>query len=164
MNTKDAANNRRILIPTPLWNHTWSGLRERGHGKVESVGVWAGTRDGLTEHVKCVHFLSDFGRAYQRKGYHLASTRMLADLFARLQKDHHVLIADVHTHPTKWVGLSEIDKQHPIEFRPGIHAIVLPSFARSSPSIARAGIHEYIGNGEWQTLSQKAKSTLLTLT
>jgi hypothetical protein len=161
---KAGAQNRKILIATSQWEMTWSGLRDRGHGNVESVAVWAGKRDGTTEIVEGIYFLNDFSGGLQHRGYHFVPPEALAKLFAQLQKDRRVLIADVHTHPTSWVGLSEIDKEHPIEFRPGIHEIVLPSFALPDPSLQAAGFHEYKGNGKWRTLSKKEKTILITFT
>lgn len=164
MNIKADANNRKVLIPKGLWEMTWCGLCDRGRGRVESAAVWAGKRDGKIEVVEGVYFLDDFAGGLQRRGYHLVTPEALAKLFAQLQKERRVLIADVHTHPTGWVGLSEIDKEHPIEFRPGIHAIVLPFFALPEPSLKTAGVHEYKGDGKWRTLSRKEKETLITFT
>jgi hypothetical protein len=131
---------------------------------MESAAAWAGQRHGTAESVEGVYFLDDFGDTLQERGYHLATPEALAKLFAQLQKDRRVLIADVHTHPRGWVGLSEIDKEHPIEFRPGIHAIVLPFFALQEPSLQIAGFHEYKGEGKWRMLSRREKKTLITFT
>jgi hypothetical protein len=63
-----------------------------------------------------------------------------------------VIIADIHTHPTDWVDLSDTDAAHPIEYRPGLLALVLPFFARRKPGLRGVGVHEYLGNGQWRRL------------
>ena len=74
------------MIPRELWAQTWSGLRDRGHGKVESAAVWSGKREGLTEIVESVYFLDDLGGRIQRRGYHFVPPEALALLFAQLQR------------------------------------------------------------------------------
>ncbi len=156
--------NRKIVISEELWLQTWLGLRARGSGKVESSAVWGGKRDDSTETVEAVYFLDDWDGGCQEAAYHCVSPEALEQLFRRLKEERKVLVGDIHSHPTEWVGLSPLDKANPIEFRKGLYAIVLPRYALPSPALSSAGVHEYAGNGRWRALSQKAKKELFTFT
>lgn len=158
------APDKKIIIPENLWVETWLGLRVRGRGKVESAALWAGKRNASAETVEGVYFLDDFAGRVQDAAYHCVPPRALAEVFARLQQDRRVIVGDIHTHPTRWVGLSQLDQEHPIEFRKGLYAVVLPSFAMPSPSLDSTGVHEYLGDSEWRTLSRRAKKHLFIFT
>ncbi|MFN7138214.1 MAG: hypothetical protein ACK4UN_02625 [Limisphaerales bacterium] len=110
--------------------------------------------------MEALYFIDDIPGGFGEAGYHYTPTENLATLFSQLERDKRVIIADVHTHPGKWVGLSKIDMENPIEFRRGLPAIVLPHFAAGSPSLARCGVHEYLGRGEWRELSIRQKNKL----
>jgi hypothetical protein len=154
--------NKKIVISEKLWIDTWLGLRARGQGRVESAAIWGGKRDDTTEVVEAIYFLDDYADSVQFPGYHQVSTKSLATLFERLRQERRLIIGDVHTHPTSWVGLSKLDKEHPIEFRCGLYAIVLPSFALPSPSLSLAGVHVYEGDGQWRSLSQSSKELVFS--
>src|SRR5439155_1742461 len=128
------------------------------------AAIWAGRRDGLVETAEAVYFLDDLFDGNQGAAYHRVSPRALAQLFARLQQDRRVIVTDVHTHPDSWVGLSPIDMDHPIEFRPGLHAIVIPFYALNEPSLSDAGVHEYLGEREWRHLAEAEKGRLFIFT
>lgn len=159
-----AASDKKIVIPEELWMQTWLGLRARGLGKVESAAIWGGRRDSLTETVEAVYFLDDYIGRLQRSGYHRVSVGALAELFAQLQRDRRVIVGDVHTHPSDWVGLSALDQENPIEYRKGLYAVVLPSYGRPSPSLSLAGVHVYEGDGCWRMLPQRTKKRIFVFT
>jgi hypothetical protein len=152
-----AAPGKSIVIPEKIWTETWLGLRQRGKGIVESAAVWGGRRDDTNEIVEAVYFLDDLADSIQRKGYHRVSTQALEKFFNQLHADRRVIVGDVHTHPTRWVGLSDIDKDHPVEFRKGLYAVVLPSYAIPAPSLESVGVHQYKGDGRWRSLAQREK-------
>jgi hypothetical protein len=158
------APSKTLLVPEKIWVQTWLGLRKRGRGKVESAAIWGGRREGSTEIVEAVYFLDDLAAHIQFSGYHKIPARALAELFNKLRQDRRVIVGDIHTHPSDWVGLSGLDKTNPIEFRKGIYAMVLPSYALPEPSLKSAGVHEYMGNGRWRELSQKAKKKYFKFT
>jgi hypothetical protein len=87
----------------------------------------------------------------------------MAVLFSYLQRDRRVIIADIHTHPSGWVGQSHTDEAHPVEFRCGLPALILPSYAKPRPSLNCIGVHLYKGDGKWQTLSKTAKRSLFVI-
>jgi hypothetical protein len=97
--------------------------------------------------VEAVYFLDDYAGGEQCRGYHRVPVEALTEFFATLQQQRQVIIADIHTHPGNWVGLSALDEDNPIEYRVGLPAIVLPSFALPRPSLSISGVHIYKGNG-----------------
>ena len=60
-------------------------------------------------------------------------------------------LAQVHTHPSDWVGHSPWDDQHAYSHRIGALSIVLPRYGRNSPSLAQVGIHIRTADG-WQQI------------
>lgn len=150
-------------MPLTIWERTWSGLRRRGAGAKESAAVWAGRRCAELEHVEAVYFMDDYAGGEQCAGYHRVPVEALTEFFATLQQQRQVIIADIHTHPGDWVGLSALDEENPIEYRVGLPAIVLPRFALPRPSLSICGVHIYMGGGRWRTLSGRRKKELLVL-
>ena len=61
-------------------------------------------------------------------------------------------LAQVHTHPTHWVGHSRWDDEWAYSQLPGALSIVLPQFARSRPPLEQSGVHLRSTAG-WRQLS-----------
>jgi hypothetical protein len=61
-------------------------------------------------------------------------------------------LAQVRTHPGDWTGHSSWDDARAYSQLAGAVSIVLPHFARASPSILKAGVHVRMKNG-WRALS-----------
>ena len=47
----------------------------------------------------------------------------------------------------------------PIEYRVGLLAFVLPTFAQGAPDLGRTGVHTYLGDGEWYRLADDEVGT-----
>ncbi len=154
---------RELNVPASLWLTTWEGLRQRGGGAREAACVWIGARDGKVEHARDVVFLDDLPGTVGRRLQHRTSREAVAALLSRARELGMVIVGDIHTHPSDWVDLSEVDRAHPIEYRLGLLAIVLPSFAGGPPTLEAVGVHEYAGDGEWQTFHGSEKSSRLRL-
>lgn len=150
---------RVMSISPELWQRTWMKLRSHGDGQREAACVWAGVRSEHEERVTEVIFLDDLSGVEAFPLQHKTTRKATAALFAQLRDKKLSIIADVHTHPGDWVDLSWIDKAHPIEYRPGLTAIVLPNYATTEPSLETIGIHSYLGDGQWRQLEgDQAKS------
>lgn len=143
----------RVCINRGLWKATWQGLSARSGGARESACVWAGDRPQDIWRVRSVYFLEDLGPVTAGPLHHRASRACTANLFWNLRQHGESIVADVHCHPEEWVDLSPTDEEHPIEFRIGLLAIVLPHFARGAPSLGDIGVHEYLGTSAWRRLS-----------
>lgn len=162
--TSDARGSRTIHVARTIWEETWDGLRRRGGGENESAAVWGGRRSDDAEHVKAVYFLDDYAGGERCAGYHRVPVSALTEFFATLHEQRQVIIADIHTHPGDWVGLSALDEENPIEYRVGLPAIVVPRFGLPRPSLSLCGVHIYKGNGRWQTLTGRRKKELFAFT
>ncbi len=82
-------------------------------------------------------------------------------LFSILTEKNYCIIADVHTHPTNWVGLSEVDIEHPIEYRIGLPMIVIPNYGKGDIQLNSIGVHLYKGKGIWDNISFKDVNKLI---
>lgn len=153
-----------LSIPSELWRRTWTRLRAHGDGQREAACIWAGDSSDHEERVTDVIFLDDLPGVEAFALQHRTTRKATGALFAMLHDKKLSIIADVHTHPQDWVDLSWIDKAHPIEYRPGLTAIVLPNYAVGVPSLETVGIHIYLGDGQWRQLDrEQAKSKVRVL-
>lgn len=143
--------DRQLVVSEGVWASTWLGLRERGQGQRETACVWLGKREGSVEHAHVAVFLDDLPGTVGRRLQHRTSRTAVDMLLSRSRELGMVIVADIHTHPADWVELSDVDRLHPIEYRIGLLALVLPDFAVSPPSLHSVGVHEYLGDGEWTT-------------
>lgn len=146
-------NKASLVVSMGLWQMTWEGLRARSRGRRESACVWGGRRSNDSEVAEEVHFLDDLPGVIGYRAFHSTSREATQALFARLRALGQSIVADIHCHPGRWVGLSETDAEHPIEYRVGLFALVLPCFATGMPRLSRTGVHIYLGDGVWQKFS-----------
>lgn len=154
-------NQMVVQIPLQLWRLTWEGLKKRSYGDVESLCIWAGKRSQDLGVVSDVMFLDGIVGVEAFPLFHRISREATAEIFAAIRAKGLQLIADVHTHPEHWVGLSETDREHPFEYRVGFVSIVLPHFATSEPAIRSIGMHRYEGNLQWYELDDAEKQKYL---
>lgn len=142
-----------IVVARELWVETWVGLRNRGKGLRESACIWGGRREGDADSAQSVIFLDDLPGVHAGARYHQMSRPTIDALFRILRDRREMIVTDIHTHPGDWVDLSPTDAEHPIEFRRGLPALVIPYFAKSAPTTDGLGLHEYLGDGGWRMLS-----------
>lgn len=148
-----------VSVTSALWRATWLGLRRLSGGHRESACVWGGRRDGDGWHAERVIFFAEGADAGSH--YHRTSTAATAEAFRELRSAGLRIVADIHTHPEKWVGLSAIDQEHPVEYRGGLLALVLPDFAAGSPDLGHVGAHLYEGDGRWRELDPLSAVAIL---
>lgn len=141
-----------ITLSKALWQETIHGLHVRGMGKKETACIWAGHRRPIQNEVKEVIFLDDIAGVVGRGMHHRVPTSAIDKLFFTLREKGLSIIADLHTHPRDWVGLSWIDMEHPLEYRIGFLMIVLPYYASIDVQLEDIGVHEYQGDGRWREL------------
>ena len=150
-----------IIVTQKLWAETWFGLRARGNGRREAACIWGGRRALGGDVVHSVTFLDDLPGVHAGARYHQLSRITIDALFKVLRTRQEMIVADIHTHPGEWVDLSLTDSAHPIEFRRGLPAMIIPNFAQFGPTLDGLGLHEYLGDGAWRRLSQgEIKHTL----
>lgn len=152
-----------MRVDNQVWRETWLGLQRRSAGERESACVWLGTRDGEWETAREIVFLDDLPGTIGRRLQHRTSRVAVNMMLDRARDAGMEIVGDIHTHPSDWVDLSEVDRAHPIEYRVGLLAIVFPHFAAGEPNLAVAGVHEYAGNGDWKTFDETSSSTRLLI-
>jgi hypothetical protein len=69
-------------------------------------------------------------------------------------------IAQVHTHPTEWVGHSPWDNEWAYSQLPGAVSIVLPHFGRTRSDLYQVGVHLRSTRGWEQLSSEQVKQNL----
>lgn len=144
---------KSISVTQKLWFETWLGLRARGDGKREAACVWSGRRSPSGDIAQSVTFLDDLPGVRAGELYHRPSRQTIEALFNVLRERQEIIVADIHTHPGEWVDLSITDAAHPIEFRRGLPAMIIPYYAQAEPTLEGLGLHEYIGDGVWAKLA-----------
>jgi len=154
---------KKIIVSERIWRETWDGLRSRGRGIRESACVWGGQRSEKMDVVNSVIFLDDLHGVSAGARYHRMSRDSILALFKILKSNKQVIIADIHTHPSSWVDLSLTDRESPIEYRPGLPAMVLPHYACTAPDLKTIGLHEYKGDGLWEQFEIENISTVVKI-
>ena len=81
-----------------------------------------------------------------------AATRAMGDA---LGDAGLVNLAQLHTHPDKWVGHSPWDDARAYSSRDGALSIVWPHYGRVLPPLDQWGVHECVG-ARWRQLSPAA--------
>jgi proteasome lid subunit RPN8/RPN11 len=139
-----------------LWRDTWYGLQRRSAGERETACVWLGIRAGDAEDAREIVFLDDLPGTIGRRLQHRTSRVAVNMMLERARALGMEIVGDIHTHPSTWVDLSEVDRAHPIEYRVDLLALVLPSFAAGAPDVTVSGVHSYAGDGEWTSFEGDA--------
>ena len=152
-----------VRIKSDLWKLTWEGLSKRSDGRIESLCIWAGQRSPDVSVVTEVIFLDGIEGVEGFALFHRITREATAQIFAILKDKGLQIVADVHTHPGDWVGLSDTDREHPLEYRVGFISIVLPYFGRTDPMQEDIGMHRYEGNHQWHHMDEAEKLSTLVV-
>ncbi len=85
-------------------------------------------------------------------------------LGARCRAEGLRVVADIHTHPERWVKQSGIDASHPMTAIPGHIAVIAPHFAQNRFKPKDCGVHRFRGASEWDSFYGNAAAEQLRLT
>jgi proteasome lid subunit RPN8/RPN11 len=138
-------------IPVWIWAALIPDLRKRGKGRGESGAFLLG-RQGSSARITTYVCYDDLDpQAYQSGAITFHAVGYSA-LWRYCKEKKFQVLADVHTHPDRWVGQSSIDQRHPMVPTIGHTAMIVPNFAKTSRwSLDSVGIYEYLGNFQWKT-------------
>jgi len=153
--------DQAIKLPEKLWQETIMGLRLRSRGSREAACIWAGNRTSAVQHVEEIFFLDDLPGVQGHTLRHNVPRNAINLLFSILKEKGYQIIADVHTHPNSWVGLSEVDMEHPIEYRIGLPMIVIPNYGKGVINYKNIGVHVYQGKGRWKIIKSDEVEKLI---
>ena len=154
-----------IRLPLLLWKQTLIQLRRRGAGRRESGAFLLGGQQADAARVKRFVCYDDLDpEAYQSGAiaFHAAG---YAALWAHCKSNNLQVLADVHTHPGKYVQQSWIDQKNPLIPVTGHTAMIVPNYGRTPWwSLKTVGVYEYLGDFKWQAHGRDQKPPRVKLT
>lgn len=149
--------SKQIQIPLLTWRRLVSDLATRGAGTRETGAFLMGKKGDEGRSVVDYLCYDDLDRRALTHGiveFHRGGFSKLWDVCK--DRSLHVL-ADIHTHPTRDVRQSYIDKTNPMLPVRDHVALILPMYGMSSRwSLASAGIYRFAGSGQWDAFHADA--------
>jgi hypothetical protein len=138
-------------------------LGRRGLNGAREAGAFLLTpRDGAGRRVTRIVYLDDLDPSCLVGGIHFHGSGYSA-LATICEREQLCVLADVHTHPSTWVGQSAVDRDNPMLALRGHLAIILPDCATRPTEPHEVGIHEYRGEDGWQSSLGSRAAQLLRI-
>lgn len=150
----EPAIERVLYVPDSVLVATWLAFQEGARLRVESTVRWAGpaplSRAPHQVVTTVVNPVQRVSRGYFEVPHE--GTRAMGEALV-----HHGLVnlAQVHTHPGRWVDHSEWDDDHAYSTREGALSLVWPCYGRELRPSEEWGVHERRG-GAWVRLDSAA--------
>jgi proteasome lid subunit RPN8/RPN11 len=147
-----------LQIPDALWHEIVDELHTRGAGIRESGAFLLAQRSSALATppgpptVVAAAYYDDLDAACLTGGITMSGTAY-DRLWERCRNEGLRVVADIHTHPGEWVSQSHIDRANPMMALAGHLALIIGNFADPSCRPLPLGLHRYLGNAEWETLS-----------
>lgn len=135
----------------------------RGRGERESGAFLLARKGDKRRRVHEVIYLDDLDPDCLQGGISMRGSAY-THLWALCRRRSLVVIADVHTHPGKYVAQSVLDKSNPLVARPGHLALIVPNFAAGDVKPKHIGVHQYLGDHHWAAHHGSAAARLLRVT
>src|SRR5579863_3953362 len=151
----------KIEINRLFWFALTKELHRRGGNKRES-GAFLLSREESSRIVRAVYY-NDLDTHCLDRGYIHFDGAGYVPLWNICQNEKLRVVADVHTHPTRWTDQSESDEANPMIAQKGHVALIIPSYARRLRfSLRGVAVFEYLGDGDWKKWA--AHSGIVSLT
>jgi hypothetical protein len=155
-----------IRISRRRWREVLLELARRGEGRKEAgaflLGSAAAEAGSTAFSAVCrVAYYDDLDPSCLTGGISM-SGKAYDQLWALCAEHYLRVVADVHTHPGKWVEQSHTDSSNPMIGLRGHVAIIVPFFAHDQVNVDDLGIHLYEGNHRWTRMDGHAMSIVLT--
>lgn len=139
----------RLYVPRAILADTHQHLAPYRKAQVETACFWFGVEageDGVVTTLALPQLLQTAG-----------NYRIVRGSLRRLSKEMRSQglsnLAQVHTHPKRWVGHSQYDDEHAYSTRDGSLSLVWPDYGLAlSHDLAGIGVHERRG-GRWARLT-----------
>jgi proteasome lid subunit RPN8/RPN11 len=140
-----------VVVDEQLWRQIIGELAARGHGDRESGAFLLGqVGSGRVRRVFDVIYYDDLDERCLTGGISFDGSAY-GRLWDQCGERGLPVIADVHTHPGPGVAQSSTDRAHPMIAQAGHIALIVPDFAQHTVSPSQVGVHEYLGDGEWDS-------------
>lgn len=153
-----------VTVDHQLWQQILIQLAARGRGERESGAFLLGETNGNgSRRVLDVIYYDDLDSACLTGGISFNGAAY-GRLWDQCVERGFAVVADVHTHPGSGVAQSSTDRAHPMIAQAGHIALIVPFFGQRTVSPAQVGVHEYLGDGEWNSSLDKAAARRLRIT
>ena len=153
-----------ISLSVWLWARLVGDLRRRGDGRRESGAFLLGRNDGRRGRITSYRCYDELDPDALKSGAVTFHAKGYAALWQVCREKALEVLADVHTHPGRWVEQSSIDRRHPMV--PVIHhtALIVPCYGHASRwSLKGIGVYEYLGDFKWATHNRAGEPKRLSL-
>lgn len=159
----DVVAKARAAAPFQLSRRKWkvllAELARRGAGLRESGAFLLAPTNG--NHVRAVAYYDDLDANCLTGGISFASSGF-TQLWRICEQRGLKVVADVHTHPSRWVRQSEIDATNPMIARRGHVAVVVPNYGNAE-SVRDCGVHIYLGSHRWTQVAREDITTVVRI-
>ncbi|HZT94750.1 MAG TPA: hypothetical protein VE985_09760 [Gaiellaceae bacterium] len=147
-----ASGRPLVVINEVLWGELLRELAARGGGVRESGAFLLGPPpvDSSPRRALEVAYYDDLDPTSLTGGISFSGSAY-GRLWDVCDERGLAVVADVHTHPSRHVAQSSIDRAHPMLAERGHVALIVPNFAQGRVDPADVGMHEYLGDGEWRS-------------
>lgn len=132
---------RVLVVPEEVVVATWRALRPTTEAACESIALWAVPKAQYHERLQVVTTVIVPQQRVSGGRYELPPDA-IREMGRMLRRSALVNVAQVHSHPSDWVGHSDWDNAHSFSLRDGALSIVWPRHARELPPMAAWGVHE----------------------
>ncbi len=150
-----------ITIPETIWTRMLDEFEGEAR-EVEQVAYFDGIVIEDAERMVGVATTLTIPDALLEAGRFEVSPEAMSQAGKHFRRCRMQRLAQVHTHPSAWVGHSPWDDQRAYSQAVGAISIVLPDFARNRPTLEQAGVHVRTRTG-WRQLSEEEKAQRLRL-
>lgn len=147
-----------VVIPASAWRIAVENLRGPPHDRERVVYFDGPVPDGSISVVTTVTIPEVTNSA----GHFQVSAANMSRAGKHLRRFDLLRLAQVHAHPTDWVGHSEYDDIMAFSQRDGAISIVVPDYAGCAPGLADCGVHVR-GPGGWRQLSYAERAALILI-
>lgn len=128
------------ILPADLLSESIAVMRPQGLVGNEGLALWFGTEDGA--HANVTHVVEVSGPGFRTTPLYMSlSLRAMAALTDLAEKLGTFLIGQIHSHPERFLDLSELDRVHGIR-SPDYLSVVCPYYAqRNLGGFGDCGVH-----------------------
>ncbi|HMJ01171.1 MAG TPA: hypothetical protein VK488_15170 [Gaiellaceae bacterium] len=150
----------RLRIRRELWNELIAELARRGRGRRESGAFLLADADGNRRRVVRFVYLDDLDPTCLNGAISFRGAAY-GKLWALCRRERLTVVADVHTHPGRWVDQSPTDSANPMIAEAGHVALIVPDFTQGAVDSDEVGVHLYHGEHRWTSLLGGEAKTFL---
>jgi len=137
-------NHARLRVRRALWDQLMREMARRSNGRTEAGAFLLGNRDGDGRTITHLCYFDDLDATSLAGGIALSGLAF-SKLWDLCDAENLRVLADVHSHPRRWVEQSSIDQAHPMIARAGHVGLIVPDYAQGRVRAKAVGVHTYDG-------------------